>query len=278
MIIDGKQIAQEQLNIVKNKLQSLDISPTLMIIQVGDDYASTTYIQRKINACHATNITTKLVKLDEHAQEETVIKLVQQANLDLAIQAILIQLPLPQHINTPVILNTVLPSKDPDCLTYQNLGHFYLNPLQAMMPPTTQAIMLALNATQTCLVGKKTLIVGFGLLVGKPITIALTCHGTTTTICHRTTQHHHLVKAAQEADIIISGTGKPDILDPDWFKQGVIVIDVGICRDHRDKIRGDIDTEKAKQKAAFITATPGGIGPLTVACLISNILKLSIHD
>ncbi len=272
-ILDGKKTAEKIKTEISQKIternkQNLQ-TPGLAVILVGDNPSSATYVGHKQRACKAVGIHSQCHHLPETTSQKDIETLIDTLNADTCVHGILLQLPLPDHIKTDDLLERINPKKDVDGFHPYNLGRLVeRNPV--LRPCTPHGVITLLKETKEQLAGKHAVIVGASNIVGRPMALELLLIKATVTICHRFTQD--LKKHVQEADILISATGHYGVINSDWIKEGTIIIDVGFSRLSNGKITGDIDFESAKEKAAWITPVPGGVGPMTVATLLKNTL------
>ncbi|EKD70735.1 MAG: hypothetical protein ACD_46C00426G0006 [uncultured bacterium] len=273
-VIDGKSLAatfKEKLhNIVKTGIESGKKQPGLAVILVGEDPASTIYVQNKRQACEQVGIQSIYHHLSVDTEEKNLIELIKTLNHDTKVNGILVQLPLPHHIDAERALECIDPRKDVDGFHAYNLGRLaQRRPL--LRPCTPLGIMMMLDHIQQQYKGKHAVIVGASNIVGRPMALELLIAGSTVTICHRFT--HDLSYFVKQADILISAVGKPGLIKGEWIKEGATVIDVGITRLPDGTITGDVEFAVAKERAAWITPVPGGVGPMTVAMLLRNTLS-----
>lgn len=272
-LIDGKATSQKIKDEIKNeviKLKQKGITPTLAVILVGDDPASQTYVASKQKACLACQMGSVMHKLSANTTEQELISLIDVLNADDSIDGILVQLPLPKHINTNEILRTIDPKKDVDGFCAQNIGAL-VSGLDGFVPCTPLGIMELLKQYNINPQGLNTLVIGRSNIVGKPMAALLLNAGATVTIAHSKTKN--LADLSKNADLIIAAIGKANFIKPEMVKEGAIIIDVGINRLENGKLVGDCDFENLKDKCDFITPVPGGVGPMTIAMLLSNTLK-----
>lgn len=272
-IIDGKTIAenirQEIKKSIKNRQAKGLRSPGLAVVLVGGDPASEIYVGKKRIACEEVGITSVAHHLPSQTTQEELTGLIKTLNDDKNIDGILIQLPLPDHLDSDAILELIRADKDVDGFHPYNFGRLaQRRPL--LRPCTPFGIMKLLETTNTSLKGKHVVIVGASNLVGRPMTSELLLAGCTTTTCHKFTQD--LAMHVGMADIVIAAVGKPELVKGEWIKPGAIVIDVGVNRLESGKLVGDVEFEVAKERASWITPVPGGVGPMTVAMLMVNTL------
>lgn len=272
-LIDGKATSQKIKDEIKNeviKLKQKGITPTLAVILVGDDPASQTYVASKQKACLACQMGSVMHKLSANTTEQELISLIDVLNADDSIDGILVQLPLPKHINTNEILRKIDPKKDVDGFCAQNMGAL-VSGLNGFVPCTPLGIMELLKHYNINPQGLNALVIGRSNIVGKPMAALLLNAGATVTIAHSKTKN--LADLSKNADLIIAAIGKANFIKPEMVKKGAIIIDVGINRLENGKLVGDCDFENLKDKCDFITPVPGGVGPMTIAMLLSNTLK-----
>lgn len=272
-IIDGKKEAQLVYNEVKNgvllRLENGKRAPGLAVIFVGTDPASKVYVENKRKACTEVGFKSLAYDLPADVTQDTLLTLIKTLNERADIDGILIQLPLPNHLDASLVVNCIAPNKDVDGLHPYNMGRLAVrDPL--LRPCTPKGIMRLLSSTGTTLKGREAVIVGASNMVGRPMLLELLMAGATVTTCHRFTQN--LQDHIALGDILVVAVGKPRFIPGEWVKKGAIVIDVGINRTESGKLVGDIDYERACERAAWITPVPGGVGPMTVASLMENTL------
>lgn len=268
-IIDGKKIRDDILNELKVSVKSCFIKPCLAVIQIGDDSASNTYVKAKEKACNEIGIYFKHVKFSENCREVEVINKIIELNNDDYVNGILIQLPLPNNFDASKLINYIARSKDVDGLTDINLGKMFNNK-NALVSCTPQGIIELLNREGVEIASKNVVIVGRSNLVGKPLLGLLLNNDATVTICHSKTSN--LKSFTKRADILIVAVGKKHFITDDMVKDGAVVIDVGINKEN-GKLYGDVDFNSVKKKVSKITPVPGGVGPMTVAMLMKNVIK-----
>ncbi len=268
-VIDGKAIADKILAKTSQKAKELKekgITPRLEVILVGDDKPSATYVRRKGLAAEKVGIDFKLHELPGDITQEDLIKAIADIQANKALSGLIVQLPLPEHLYTLEVLNAIRPELDVDCLTNINLGRLVMR-TNVIVPPTPGAVLTILNDLNVDVSGKNVTIIGMGALVGKPLAIMMVNEGASVTTCNSRTKDTK--EKCLSADIIVTGVGKKDLLRGDMVKSGAIVIDTGVCFED-EKMYGDINFEEVKDKASFVTPTPGGVGPITVARLLWN--------
>lgn len=273
MVIDCKKVADEIISESKTKIDLLkknDIFPNLAIVMVGNNEASKIYVHNKSEACKKAGIKTQEFILDETISECDLIKIIEKLNCDDSVTGILVQLPLPPHINENKICEIISPSKDVDVFNPKNVGEFFMGNCD-LTPCTAYGIMKILEYQKIKLGGKNCVVIGRSNIVGKPISYLLVKHDATVTICHSKTLNLEYI--CKSADIIVSAVGKPKLIKKDMIKSGVIIVDVGICRDENGKICGDVDFENVAPFCSYITSVPKGVGPVTVASLIHNTVE-----
>ncbi len=272
-IIDGKTIAAEIRAEIAGEITATikqgSRQPGLAVILVGEDPASTIYVQNKRQACDEVGIKSIFHHLAAEISENKLIELINELNDDRSIDGILLQLPLPAHLNDKKILGLIAPHKDVDGFHPWNFGRLAQgNPF--LQPCTPLGIMALLDHTGEIYKNRHSVIIGASNIVGRPIALELLLAGSTITICHHHTQD--LSGYVQQADIVVSAVGIPNLIKGEWIKPGATVIDVGMNRLTDGTITGDVEFEIAKQRAAWITPVPGGVGPMTVAMLLKNTL------
>ncbi len=268
-IIDGKKIKKEILDELKEEVSKLKDKPNFVVIQVGNNEASNVYIKQKAKMAEYIGYGYTHMKLDEDITEEELLKKIDKLNKDKNIHGILVQMPLPDHIDTNKVQNAVIPEKDVDGLSDMNAGKLF-HGKDALFSCTPYGVMELLKRYNIKLEGSHAVVVGRSNLVGKPMATMLTNAGATVTLCHSKTKD--LAKQTKKADILIVTVGKPKLITADMVRKGAVVIDVGINR-LADGLCGDVDYENVSKKCSYITPVPGGVGPMTVAMLGSNVLK-----
>ena len=270
-ILDGKALSKEIQEEIEFEVSNLSKKPHLAVILVGEDSASQIYVNIKHKTCERLGIKSTVVNLPENTSEEDLIEKVRELNIDKDVNAILIQLPLPNHINANNCIKEISPVKDVDGFTPENLGAILRGQEPFAYPCTPFGILTILKRYNIQISGKHAVIVGRSNIVGKPVSLMLLKENATVTMCHSKTEN--LSEITKTADILISATGKR-VITKDMVKQGATVIDVGIIRNSEGKLEGDVDFEEVKDVAEFITPVPGGVGPMTIASLMKNTLHL----
>ena len=272
-ILDGRAIAQKVKNNVARKIKARQqkglTTPGLDVILVGEDPASATYVRHKQRACKEVGIRSHVHQLPIDVNQTTLSELIDECNANNETHGILLQLPLPEHIETDSLLEQIHPEKDIDGFHPYNLGRLTQR-RPKLRPCTPFGVMTLLNETGEDLTGMHAVVIGASNIVGRPMALELLLAKCTVTVCHKYTKH--LSQHVQDADILIAAIGKPGIIQSDWIKPGAIVIDVGFSQLDNGGVSGDIEFETARQRASWITPVPGGVGPMTVATLLENTL------
>lgn len=258
---------------VAGEVKKLNKKLKLAVVLVGQNPASEIYVRNKERACKDVGIDFELIRFAETCKQLDVIKKIKELNKKPEVTAILLQLPLPKHLNERDIIETISPEKDVDCLTQANFGKLALG-LSDFAPCTASGILEILKAEQIAIQGKRVAVVGRSALVGLPTQMLLTKHDATVALCHSKTQK--LKKITKKADILVVAIGKPNFITKKYVKRHAVVIDVGINKVD-GKICGDVDFKKVKKKTHLITPVPGGVGQMTVAMLLKNILLLNLE-
>ncbi len=272
MIIDGKKIAQEVRNEVKSEVEELKsrgINPGLAVVLVGENPASLVYVRQKERACEEVGIASYKYTLPEDTTEEKLLSVVEELNHNENIHGILVQLPLPEHLDEKKVIEKISTEKDVDGFHPLNMGRLFVGE-PSFVPCTPQGVIELIERSGFEIKGKKAVIVGRSNIVGKPVAMLLLMRHATITICHTRTKD--LSAETRQADILVVAAGRPQVITGDMVKEGVVVIDVGINRVD-GKLVGDVDFESVKEKAAAITPVPGGVGPMTVAMLMKNTVQ-----
>ncbi|MFH1457091.1 MAG: bifunctional 5,10-methylenetetrahydrofolate dehydrogenase/5,10-methenyltetrahydrofolate cyclohydrolase [Patescibacteria group bacterium] len=268
MIIDGKKMAEEIKESLKGEIVKSGKKLKLGIVQVGENSVSQKFIERKVKFSEEIGVKTKIYNLPAEITTNKLRK--KMAEICKLVDGVIIQLPLPQHINTQYILGSIPQKKDVDVLSAKSIGDFVVGK-QNVLPPVVRAIRKIFVKNNIEIVGKNVVIIGAGLLVGKPAMIWFINQGATVFVLRRLTQN--IFKFTKEADIIITGVGNPGLIKPEMVKEGVIIIDAGTAME-KEKLSGDVDLSVAS-RASIFTPVPGGIGPLTVAMVFKNLLALN---
>lgn len=281
-ILDGRALAQKikdeiKLVISKDFIAKKILPPKLAILSVGDNPASSIYVSQKIKACEFVGIQTELFLFEKDISEETLCAKIDELNKDLKTNGILVQLPLPNHLNERRIINSISPKKDVDGLTESNLGKLFSGNDSGIAGCTASGVITLLKESNIVLAGKDVVVVNRSLLIGKPLVALFLNENATVTICHSKTRK--LKEKTLRADIIVMGVGQENFLKKDMIKKGAVVVDVGINRSQKNKkIKGDVDFVNVAKKASSLSPVPGGVGPMTVAMLLRNTLNATIKQ
>ena len=268
--IDGKEVAAQVTENVKKRVEVLKekgITPGLAVVLVGNNSASQTYVNNKTKTCERLGMYSVMVTLDENVSEEELLQNVAALNNDEKIHGILVQLPLPKHINEDRVISAISPLKDVDGFHPENVGKMMIGQ-QTFIPCTPFGVMKLLEYSDIDVAGKHAVIIGRSNIVGKPMGQLLLQKDATVTYCHSKTKD--LRAMTKQADILVVALGRAKMIDASYIKDGAVVIDVGINRDENNKLCGDVDFESAKEVASKITPVPGGVGPMTIAMLMEN--------
>ncbi len=273
IIIDGKELAKKiraNLKIECEELKKKNINSKLAVIMVGEDSASKVYVRNKSRACEDVGIKYEEYLLDSKITQKELIELIEKLNNDKTINGILLQSPIPSNLDINEAFRTISPEKDVDGFNPLNVGKLVLNQ-DTFVSCTPYGIMKMFEEYDIDLTGKNVVILGRSNIVGKPLIHCCLNKNATVTSCHSKTQN--IAQKAKEADVLISAIGKANFVTSDMVKEGAVVIDVGINRLENGKITGDVDFENVKEKASYITPVPGGVGPMTIAMLMNNVIK-----
>ena len=279
-LIDGKKISQQRIEAVAQAVKARQEkglhTPCLAVVLLGDDPASAVYVRNKKLACQKSGIESRSYELPSETTQDDLLKLVDELNGDSAVDGLLVQLPLPAHIDSQAVLERIVPHKDVDGFHPYNVGRLVVK-MPLMRPCTPKGVMTLLEAYGIDPKGKKAVIVGASNIVGRPQALELLLSRATVTICHSATQN--LADEVAAADILVVGVGIPNFVKGEWVKPGAVVIDVGINRLEDGSLCGDVEFDVAKERASMITPVPGGVGPMTIATLLENTLHAaSLHD
>ncbi|MDD4681357.1 MAG: bifunctional methylenetetrahydrofolate dehydrogenase/methenyltetrahydrofolate cyclohydrolase FolD [Clostridia bacterium] len=271
-LIDGKNLAKQIRKTIKNEIdeykQQYDLAPGLSVVLVGDDPASQVYVRNKERACKEVGINSTVIRMKEETTEEELLAVIQNLNLNDSAHGILVQLPLPEHINEESIINAISPSKDVDGFHPIHAG-MLMNGQAGLEPCTPKGIIRLIEETGQSISGKNAVVIGRSNIVGKPVALMLLQRNATVTIAHSKTQN--LREVASNADILVVAIGKAKFIDSSHIKEGAVVIDVGTTRVN-GSLYGDVDFDEVKDKAGYITPVPGGVGPMTITMLLENTL------
>ena len=273
IIIDGKRISQEIKDDLKDKVEALKAvgkKAALAVVQVGNDPASCVYVNNKKKACAYIGIESLSYELEEETTEEELLELIKRLNEDEKVHGILVQLPLPKHINEDKIIQAISPKKDVDGFHPENVGKLVIGE-KGFVSCTPAGVIQLLKRSNIEIAGKNCVVVGRSNIVGKPMALLMLRENATVTIAHSKTQN--LKELCKTADILIVAIGKPRFITSEYIKEGAVVIDVGIHRDENNKLCGDVKYEDVVEIASAITPVPGGVGPMTIAMLMNNCVE-----
>ena len=273
-IIDGKKVSAQVKEKVRLETQALKeehgITPGLAVVIVGDDPASRVYVNNKKKACELVGFTSEEYAMPASTTQEELLELVHTLNQKKDINGILVQLPLPKHLDDKAVIEAISPEKDVDAFHAVNVGKIMLGEYD-FLPCTPAGVMEMLHAYDIPVEGKECVVIGRSNIVGKPMGMLLLHENGTVTICHSRTKN--LAEVCKRADILVAAVGIAKFVKADMVKEGAVVIDVGMDRDENGKLCGDVDFENVKDKCSFITPVPGGVGPMTISTLMKNTLK-----
>ena len=270
ILIDGKAVYEAEREAIKEQISKMNIKPGLAVILVGEDPASQVYVRNKKKACADVGIYSESYDLPAETTEEELLALIDKLNNKDDIHGILVQLPLPKHINETAVINAIVPEKDVDAFHPVNVGKIMTGDYD-FLPCTPAGVMCLLKHYNIDPSGKECVVVGRSNIVGKPQAMLLLHANGTVTICHSRTKD--LKAKCLEADILVVAIGKPDFITGDMVKEGAVVVDVGINRKEDGKLTGDVDFASVEPKASYITPVPGGAGPMTITMLLKNTVK-----
>ncbi len=268
-LVNGKKISQRELEIIKEEIKNRDTKPSLAVVVVGNNPVSALYIKKKQQALESVGVEVSIYSYKEDISTEELVEKVSLLKED----GVIVQLPLPKSVDQSRVLNAIDKDKDVDMLSEYISGAFYNNTIQ-ILPPVAGAVKLILEEHNINLQGVNTVVVGFGKLVGKPVSVYLEREGATVTVLNSKTKD--ISSFIKEADIVVSGVGSPGIIRGDMIKKGAVVIDAGTSS-HKGAIKGDVDIDSVKEKASLLSPVPGGVGPLTICCLLYNLLYFHEH-
>ncbi len=270
-IIDGKALAakvrQDIKQHVEQRLAAGKRTPGLAVVQVGDDPASKVYVAHKRKDCEEVGFNSVAYDLPAETSQEKLLAIIDELNADSTVDGILVQLPVPKHIDEEAVIERIAPEKDVDGFHPYNIGRLTIQ-MPTLHPCTPRGVMTMLQSTGVDLTGMDAVVVGASNIVGRPMALELLMARCTVTVCHSRTKN--LEDKVRGADLVVVGVGRPEMIKGDWIKPGAIVIDVGINRLESGKLVGDVEFESAREKAGWITPVPGGVGPMTRATLLQN--------
>ena len=273
-LISGKEVSTSIRAKIKEEAQKLrddyGIQPGLAVILVGNDPASQIYVRNKQKACEEVGVHAFEYRLNENSTQEQLLDLIGVLNKDNKVHGILVQLPLPDHIDPQTVINTISPEKDVDAFHPINVGKIMLGDYE-FLPCTPAGVMELIDSTGVEISGKNCVVVGRSNIVGKPMAMLLLHRNATVTICHSRTKN--LAEVCAGADILVSAVGKAHFITADMVKEGAMVIDVGMNHDENGKLCGDVEFSTVEPKASYITPVPGGVGPMTITMLMKNTLR-----
>ncbi len=278
VLLDGRKVSQELLSEVKKKVLDLKkngVVPKLVIIMVGEHPSSISYIRQKRKACEQVGIIYEQINYSEEVATKDLISKVHELNINQNVHGILVQLPLPKHVYLPEVIKAIDPKKDVDGFHAYNVGKMFLSTeFERLAPCTPMGVIKLLEYYEIPIQGQEVTVVGHSNIVGKPLSVMLLNRNATVITCHVYTKD--LKKHALNADILVVAVGKAGLITSDMVKDGVVVVDVGINK-VGDTLVGDVDFEGVSKKASYITPVPGGVGPMTVACLMENVVKAALE-
>ena len=272
-LIDGKLIStqiKDELREEVAQMKEKGILPCLAVIQVGKDPASSVYVNNKKKACAYIGIDSKSYELDESITQETLMQLIDELNSDDSVHGILVQLPLPKHLDEEAVIQAISPKKDVDGFHPETVGNMCIGS-KGFLPCTPAGVIQLLKRSNIDIQGKECVVVGRSNIVGKPMALLLLRENGTVTIAHSRTKD--LKEITKRADILVAAVGKPKFITADYVKEGAVVIDVGIHRNENNKLCGDVDFDDVIDKVSAITPVPGGVGPMTIAMLMNNCVE-----
>ncbi|MFH0703208.1 MAG: bifunctional methylenetetrahydrofolate dehydrogenase/methenyltetrahydrofolate cyclohydrolase FolD [bacterium] len=272
ILIKGKELSQKIQENIKNEILNFGFKPAIAVIILGNNPASKVYVSKKQEAAQKAGINSFVIELEENITQSELEEKIESLNQDKNINAVLVQLPLPKHINTYDIIQKILPIKDVDGFHPINAGRLSIGIKPYAVSCTPAGIIKLLEEYKIDIEAKNAVIVGRSNIVGKPLACLLLNKNATVTICHSKTKN--LKDIARQADILVAAVGSPEFIKEDFVKQGAVVIDVGINRTEEKKLVGDVDFKNIEPKSSYITPVPGGVGPMTIAMLLLNTLNL----
>lgn len=274
-ILDGKAIAAGIRDRIRQqvtaRLSAAKRAPGLAVVLVGSDPASQVYVNNKRKACTEVGIVSKAHLLPAETSQDELLTLIDALNGDRSVDGILVQLPLPRHIDSGVVIERILPDKDVDGFHPYNVGRLAQR-IPRLRPCTPYGIVELLKSTDETFTGREAVVIGASNIVGRPMALELLLLGATVSVCHRFTRD--LRPHVERADIVVAAAGKPGLVKGSWIKQNATVIDVGISRLENGELAGDVEFEAARERAGWITPVPGGVGPMTIAMLLTNTLQI----
>lgn len=274
-ILDGKKLRDKILCDLKSKVDNFDIKPFLTVVLVGENPASKLYVENKKKYAKKLGIKSEILNFSSDISEKDLIAKIEELNNNKDVTGILVQLPLPKHINKVNVINAIKPEKDVDGFTEYNFGKLFSGEEPIVYPCTPKGIMLLLDEYKIELEGKNVAVIGRSNIVGRPLAQMLLNRNATVTICHSKTKN--IAQITKTADIVISAVGK-NIIKGEMLKSGCVIVDVGIFKDENGNTSGDVDFESASRVASYISPVPGGVGPMTIASLMLNTIELYLNQ
>ncbi|MBU0762980.1 MAG: bifunctional 5,10-methylenetetrahydrofolate dehydrogenase/5,10-methenyltetrahydrofolate cyclohydrolase [Candidatus Altiarchaeota archaeon] len=268
VILDGTGVSKKIRTQLKRKASKLNVKPCLAAVIIGEDHASKMYVSMKEKACFEAGFKSKVIRLGGKTSEYTLLKKINSLNCDKSVHGILVQLPLPKHIDADSVFQSIDPSKDVDGFTPVSMGKLMAGD-ESMVAATPKGVMMLLDEYRIKYEGKEVVLVNHSTVVGKPLAMLFLNRLATVTVCHVKTKD--LKSHTRRADILVSATGVPHLIKADMVKKGAVVVDVGVAKKD-GKTVGDVDFEKVKNKCSYISPVPGGAGPMTIAALLQNTL------
>ena len=272
VLIKGKDLSDKIVENIRQEVVNYEKKPALTVIIVGNNPASRVYVAKKKKTAEQAGFNSNVIELEDNIKQEELEKQIEILNQDSNINGILVQLPLPKHIDSQKIIEKILPEKDVDGFHPINVGRLAIGAKPFAVSCTPYGIIRLLEENNIEIEGKHAVIIGRSNIVGKPLSYLLLNRSATVTVCHSRTKN--LPEISSQADILVAAVGIPKFVKSGWIKEGAVVIDVGINRLEDGKLVGDVDFEEAEKKAGYITPVPGGVGPMTIAMLLSNTLEL----
>lgn len=271
ILLDGKSTAAAVRQTITRRTAALRDqgfrAPGLAVILVGDDPASRIYVRNKQKACEEIGFVSRGYTMPAHTDEAELIALIDDLNRDKTVDGILVQLPLPKHLNETKILAAIAPDKDVDAFSAENVGKILLG-RERFLPCTPAGVMELLEQYRISVAGKRCVVIGRSNIVGKPMALLLLAKDGTVTVCHSRTKNLEII--TKEADLVVAAVGRPKLVTASMVKKGAVVIDVGMNRDEQGKLCGDVDFDAVAPRCSYITPVPGGVGPMTIAMLMKN--------
>lgn len=273
-IIDGKLVSQSVRDAIKAEVEKMEIKPGLAVVIVGEDPASKVYVRNKKRGCEEVGFNSWVYELPEETTQSELLSLIDKLNAEKEVHGILVQLPLPRHLNEKEVTERIIPEKDVDAFHSENCGRI-LKGSATLLPCTPSGVMEMLHYYDIPVAGKNCVVIGRSNIVGKPMALLLLGENGTVTVCHSKTKD--LPDVTKRADILVSAVGKAKFVTSEMVKPGAVVIDVGMNRDENGKLCGDVEFENVEKTASYITPVPGGVGPMTISILLKNTLNAALN-